>query len=169
VLYSSNLFYFRNPFTNWNLSSWRILPQRLAQIRILVLDETIGNPSITLNKNNKKQWSHLWTTLGQMSRLKALYFNVDTLYPNLWSAELEKQLLGPLAGFRHLLEMHVLVRWAKPVDADSAPDWFEKEMQRPLIRWDSDDATDDEFKNSLEGDMRRWIIGKVGAIEKGEF
>lgn len=162
MVYSSNLFYFRNPLTNWNLSSWRLLPQRLAQIRILVLDETIGNPSITLKKPNRKQWTHFWETLGQMERLKVLFFNVDTLYPNIWTAELERKLLGPLLKLRHLPEMHVVVRWAKPAYGNQNPDWFENAMKMPLIRWDVMRIPD-------ELDMRWWIIEKVRALERGEL
>lgn len=164
ILYSSNLFYFRNPLTNWNVSSWRILPQRLAQIRILVLDETIGNPSLTLAKSKRRQWQQLWTTLGQMSRLRVLYFNVDTLYPNIWTAGLERDLLTPLLGFRRVLEMHVIVRWVRPKEVN--PDWFEIETGRRLVRGDE---SDEEFRQSPAGDMRGWIIEKVRALERGEL
>ncbi|KAE9970806.1 hypothetical protein EG328_006071 [Venturia inaequalis] len=167
VLYSSNLFYFRNPLTNWNLSSWRILPQRLAQIRIVVLDETIGNPSLTLAKSKRRQWQQLWTTLGQMTRLKVLYFNVDTLYPNIWTAELERELLTPLVGFRYVLEMHLIVRWVKPKESDSK--WFENESGRDLTRGDEVDEADEEFRHSPAGDMRGWIIDKVQMLEGGNL
>lgn len=167
TLYSSNLFYFRNPLTNGNLSLWRILPQRLAQIRILVLDETIGNPSLTLAKRRRRQWQQLWTILGQMSRLKFLYFNVDTLYPNIWTAELEKELLTPLTDFRRILEMYVIVRWARPKNLD--PNWFEIETGRILVRGDEEDESDERFRRSPAGDMRGWIIEKVRALERGEL
>lgn len=167
MLYSSNLFYFRNPLTSWNLSSWRILPQRLAQIRILVLDETIGNPSLTLAKSKRRQWQQLWTTLRQMTRLKVLYFNVDTLYPNIWTAELERELLTPLVGFRYVLEMHLIVRWVKPKESDSK--WFENESGRDLTRGDEVDEADEEFRHSPAGDMRGWIIDKVRMLEGGNL
>lgn len=135
----------------------------------MVLDETIGNPSITLNKNNRKQWKYFWATLGQMSRLKVLYFNVDTLYPNIWTAELERELLRPLIELRHVPEMYIFVRWVKPIYKDSNPNWFEDEIGKPLIRGDSDDVSVKLFRQSPAGDMRRWIIQKVRALERGDM
>lgn len=101
-----------------------------------------------------------------MSRLKVLYFNVDTLYPNIWTADLERELLTPLAAFRHVPEMHIIVRWVKPKDLD--PDWFENETGRPLIQGDSVDEADERYRHSPAGDMRGWIIGKVQMLEGGE-
>ncbi|QDS75127.1 hypothetical protein FKW77_007564 [Venturia effusa] len=167
ALYSSNLFYFRNPLTNWNLSSWRILPQRLAQIRVLVLDETIGNPSLTLVKGKRRQWQQFWTTLGQMCRLKVLYFNVDTLYPRIWTAEFERELLGPLRELRSVREMHVVIGWVKPTDLD--PDWFRIETGRVLVREEEGEEADELCRWSPAGDMRGWIIDKVRALERGEL
>ena len=95
-----------------------------------------------------------------MSRLKVLYFNVDTLYPNIWTAELERELLSPLTEMCHLPEMHVIVRWVKPLDQNPNPDWFEDEIGKPLIRWDSTEIPDELV-------MRQWIIEKVRVLETG--
>jgi hypothetical protein len=104
-----------------------------------------------------------------MSRLKVLYFNVDTLYPNIWVAECERELLSPLVELRHLPEMHVIVRWVRPLYKNPNPDWFEDETGKKLIRWNSLEIPDDLFKASPEANMRRWIIEKVGALERDEL
>lgn len=100
-----------------------------------------------------------------MSRLKVLYFNVDTLYPNIWTAELEREVLRPLVDLLRVPEMHVIVRWVRPKDSDS--EWFENETGRVLVRGDEVDEADEKVRRSPAGDMRSWIIDKVRMLEGG--
>jgi len=98
-----------------------------------------------------------------------LYFNVDTLYPNIWTVELERELLEPLIELRHIPEMYVIVRWVKPMYKDLNSDWLEDKIGKPLIRGDSDNASVKLSQQSAEGDMRQWIIEKVRALERGDL
>jgi hypothetical protein len=102
-----------------------------------------------------------------MCRLRVLYFNVDSLYPKAWTAELEKQLLNPLRDVNHVAEMHVIMRWICSPGQDK--DWFENETGKTLVRWDSYELPDKLFEAIPAADLRRWIIDKVGALERGDI
>ncbi|KAF2437142.1 hypothetical protein EJ08DRAFT_655277 [Tothia fuscella] len=164
ILYESNIFYFRNPLSHWTLSNWKILPKRLQYVSSLVLDETIGDPSII--KSNPRNWKQTCTFLASMPRLKALYFNVDTLYPMAWNSELEDKLFAPLTNL-NIPELFVIVRWSRPPNAleDSAD---ARGVQLSVVRID-DFMGDMAHVNRLyaqhpAADMRKWIIEKLRVL-----
>lgn len=103
-----------------------------------------------------------------MSRLKTLYFNVDTLYPKIWTAEFERELLTPLVQLHYVPEVFVNVQWEKPVYDDATSNWFEEEIGRPLLRGESLKTPDEINQIYPEAsDMRIWIIKTVQALDEG--
>jgi hypothetical protein len=146
-----------------------VLPHRLQHIRILVLDETIGDPSVTFK--NPRLWKHGCNVIKRLSGLRILYFNVDTLYPKAWSAELEDKLLMFLKEIV-VPEFHVIVRWKKPQTGlrllrSSVEDTgiSSHTYAYNLVRTD-----DYEFPNQLyaeypAADMRTWIITKLMSLD----
>lgn len=161
ILYEENIFYFRNPFTNWSFLSWKVLSKRLQHVRILVLDETIGDPAIL--KSNPRNWKHTCSILTSMPRLKILYFNVDTLYPKAWNAQLEDKLFAPLKGLQ-VTDLNVIVRWsATEGPASNALEVYNRSV--PVVRID-DYGTDYDSVRRLYSDhpfadMRSWIIRQL--------
>ncbi|KIW01544.1 uncharacterized protein PV09_07022 [Verruconis gallopava] len=165
TLYANNIFYFRNPFTNWSLSSWRVLPQRLEQIRILILDETIGDTNIVFS--NRRQWKRMWRVVAKMSRLKVLYLNVDTPYSKAWTRnrDFEKRLLSPLAGLSNVEDILVILRWLKPVDLDENE--YPPHVRRHLWRQEEYDLLDNFYAACKPADMREWITKALVLLEEG--
>jgi hypothetical protein len=164
ILYSNNLFYFRNPITNWSFSTWRVLPKRLEQVRIVVLDETIGDPSIVFS--NRKQWNRIWRTLAKMTRLKVLYLNVETLYPRVWGCELEKRLLGPLAAVTQVSELCVILRWCRPAGLEDEE--YPSHVRENVWRLDEYRDPADFYAACPPAEMRDWIVQKLSLLELGD-
>lgn len=139
-------------------------PKRLEQIRCLVLDETIGDPSIVFAK--RKHWNRIWRTIAKMTRLRVLYMNVDTLYPRLWGADFEKRLLGPLAAVTQLSELCVIVRWKEPVGLEASA--YPEYVRRNIWRVNEFELPDDFYGAYPPADMRAWIMGVLRSLESGE-
>jgi hypothetical protein len=164
LLYEKNLFYFRNPFTHWSFATWKVVPKRLQHVRVLVLDETIGDPAII--KANPRNWKLTCTFLTSMQRLRILYFNVDTLYPKAWTAELEDKLLAPLKELE-VNEISVIVRWSSTTGP--APHFLElRDRSVPVVRID-DFGTDYDsawrlYHEHPAADMRSWIIKQLKVL-----
>jgi hypothetical protein len=102
-----------------------------------------------------------------MSRLKVLYFNIDTLYPRAWTAELEEKLLTPLRG-TEIPELHVIVRWTNPRAGVRRLDAATGDAVQPcpssgftLVRVDDYEFPDQLYQNHPAADMRTWIIEKL--------
>lgn len=143
----------------------RILPSRLPLIRCLILDETIGDPSITFT--NRKHWNRIWRTVAKMTRLKVLYLNVDTLYPRLWDKDRESRLLGPLAAVTQTSELCIILRWKAP-DGVSEDAMEHGEVVRGNVKRVDDFALpDDLYKAYPPADMRYWITEKLRFLEYG--
>jgi hypothetical protein len=105
--------------------------------------------------------------ISSMSRLKVLYFNIDTLYPRAWTAELEEKLLTPLRG-TEIAELHVIVRWTKPkAGAPKLKSSREDAVQATssstltLIRVDDYESPDRLYEEHPAADMRTWIVDKL--------
>lgn len=163
ILYYNNMFYFRDPITNWTFSKWRILPQRVEQVRVLVLDETIGDPNIIFT--NRKHWNRIWRTIAKMTRLKILYFNVDTLYPRAWTAELEKRLLAPLTAITQANEMYVILKWSKPAEIDTND--HPRHVREAIRRIGDYELPDQFYKACQPAEMQTWISKTLALLESG--
>jgi hypothetical protein len=168
ILYAFNMFYFRNPFTNWSFSSWKILAHRLQNIRILVLDETIGDPSLIFG--SPKHWKHGCNIISSMARLRVLYFNIDTLYPRAWTVEREEKLLTPLRGFE-IPELHVIVRWMKPEAGDGKLHASSVNVTKPnvlptftVVRVEDYEFPEQLYEAYPAADMRTWIVEKLALL-----
>lgn len=136
----------------------------MEQVRVVVLDETIGDPSIAFS--NRKQWNRIWRTLAKMTRLRVLYFNVDTLYPRVWSCEFEKRLLGPLAAVTQVGEMCVILRWCKPAGLEDSE--YPSHVRENIWRLNEYKHPDDFYVACPPAEMRTWIIDKLLLLESGE-
>jgi hypothetical protein len=164
LLYEANLFYFRNPFTNWSFGTWKVLSKRLQHVRVLVLDETIGDPAIL--KANPRNWKQTCTLLSSMPRLKILYFNVDTLYPKAWTAELENRLFAALKEL-DVKDLNIVLRWS--ASNGSPPHFLQVRNQSvPVIRIDDFgmdyDSVSRLYRQHPVADMRTWIIRQLKAL-----
>jgi hypothetical protein len=161
------MFYFRNPFTNWSFSTWKVLPHRLQSIRVLVLDETIGDPAIVFG--SPKTWKRCCTRISIMSGLRVLYINIDTLYRKAWTSEREERLLAPISAIQ-IPELHVVVRWSRPRTrleqlSGSTEDALQSDFSHThLINPIRVDSYDDHlllYQDHPAADMRTWIIRKL--------
>jgi hypothetical protein len=130
---------------------------------VVVLDETIGDPSLVFSK--RKQWNRIWRTIAKMTRLKVLYFNVDTLYPKAWNCDLERRLLGPLAAVTQIYEMCVIVRWRKPVGLDAQS--YPRHVRESLWRIDDYDHPNKLYTACPPAEMRIWIVEMLRCLENG--
>jgi len=163
-LYSANIYYFRNPFTNWSLSSWRISITRLEQIRVLILDETIGDPSLMFSA--KRQWKQAWQVISQMRKLKVLYISVDSLYPRAWTMELEHKLLAPVGDVEQVTELQVIIRWARPGQLATN---FPQNPIMTLARLEDYVFWEELYQACPAADMRAWIMAKLTLLESGQL
>jgi hypothetical protein len=140
----------------------------LQSIRFLVLDETIGDPSLIFG--NPKRWKRNSNLVSSMSGLRVLYINVDTLYPRAWTSDREERLLAPIRAIQ-VPELHLIVRWRKSETglkqlSSSTEEVTQPSFPHPIqidpVRIDSYDGYDLRlYQDHPAADMRAWIIGKL--------